>query len=105
MVTGIVYQGTVQDNMEQADSLYNGTAVSMDKTIPVTLRLNTEIIDILYHPISIYESIDGRWKMGDGRSEYQIVLTLYRPTMTSLEYHAAGSCLFQTPLLCITIPT
>ena len=76
MVTGIVYQGPVQDNMEQADSLYNGTAVSMDKTIPVTLRLNTEIIDILHHPISIYESIDGRWKMGDGRSEYQIVFNL-----------------------------
>lgn len=107
MVTGIVYRGTVQYNMEQADSLYNGTAVSMDKTIPVTLRLNTEIIDILYYPMSIYGSIDERWTMGDGRWEIGVSnrLTLYRPTMTSLEYHAAGSCLFQTPLLCITIPT
>jgi hypothetical protein len=76
--------------MEQADSLYNGTAVSMDKTIPVTLRLNTEIIDILYYPTSIngpidgrcemddarWEMGDGRWEMGDGRSEYQIVSNL-----------------------------
>jgi hypothetical protein len=76
MVTGIVYRGPVQDNMEQADSLYNGTAVSMDKIIPVVLRLNTEITDIIHHPISISESIDGRWKMGDGRSEYQIVFNL-----------------------------
>lgn len=43
MVTEIVFRGTVPHNMEQADSLYNGTADSMDKTIPVTLRLNTEL--------------------------------------------------------------